>query len=325
MTVTLTSGASAWDITGLLTSWTWSGDKNAVSRQLTGSIACIEDSGLPVPALGDRVELLEGGKRLFMGVVLLRSMGSEDTRMSFTAYDMGYYLQRNDGTYKFTGATPEAMTRLVCSERGIPVAGLPVSGVQLWRKFSGVKLSQIVITTWTLAAEKNGKAYALRYTPEGLLVTERQDRGGHLILQGGSNLMDAATKEDASQMVNSVAVYDAQGNFLRRMGDAQAQTLYGVMEQHHTQTEGKAADADAIGKRILEDGKLRRTVTVNTLGDLSLVTGETVTVREPRTGLTGVFWIDADVHTWKNNNYYTRLTLNCRNVMTRAEAGSDLS
>lgn len=324
MTVTLISGSLSRDITSLLTSWTWSGDKNAVSRKLTGSIVHTEGGALPEPALGDRVVMSEGGKRLFDGVVLLRSLGSEDTAMSFTAFDMGYYLQRSDGTYKFTGTTPEAVTRLVCRDRDIPVAGVPESGIPIRRKFSGVGLSQIITTVWTLAAEKNGKAYAVRYTPEGLLVTERKVRGGRLILQGGSNLMDAATREDASMSVNSVAVYDAHGNFLRRMGDAGTQARLGVMERHITQNGGEAADADAQGKRLLEDGGLRRTVTVNVLGDLSLVTGETVTVREGKTGLTGVFWIDADVHTWKNNGYYTRLTLNCRNVMTRAEAGSAL-
>ena len=61
----------------------------------------------------------------------------------------------------------------------------------------------------------------------------------------------------------------------------------------------------------------------NVLGDTALLTGETVVVREAKTGLTGVFWIDADVHTWKNKNYYTKLTLNCRNVMATSNAGSE--
>ena len=77
-------------------------------------------------------------------------------------------------------------------------------------------------------------------------------------------------------------------------------------------------------KKILADGKLQKTVTVNVLGDMSLLTGEPVVVREGKTGLTGIFWIDADVHTWKNKNYYTKLTLNCRNVMATADAGSEV-
>ena len=94
------------------------------------------------------------------------------------------------------------------------------------------------------------------------------------------------------------------------------------MERHITQQEGKEADAAASAGKLLEDGRLQKTVTVNVLGDVSLLTGETVVVREARTGLAGVFWIDADNHTWKNNNYYAKLTLNCRNVMAAASAGS---
>ena len=59
-------------------------------------------------------------------------------------------------------------------------------------------------------------------------------------------------------------------------------------------------------------------------GDLSLITGETVVYREHKTGLEGIFRIDADVHTWKNHNYDTMLTLNCRNVAATASAGSEI-
>ena len=325
MKMLLTHGSDTRDITRLLISWTWSGDKSTICRQLVGEIAFIEDSSLPVPEVGDLVTMIDGTETLFVGVILLRSLGSEDSSMSFTSYDYGFYLQRNDGTYKFTGATPEAMTRMACAEKGIPVAQLPSTGIQLWRKFAGVKLNQLITTAWTLASEKNGKSYAIRYTPKGLLVKERTVSRSSLVLKASSNLMDATTKEDATQMVNSVAIYDSNGNLLRRTGDSTAQKLYGVMEQHVIQGDGKAADADAQAKKALEDGKFQRTVTVNVLGNTSLLTGETVVVREAKTGLEGVFWIDADVHTWKNNNYYTKLTLNCRNVAATASAGSEIT
>lgn len=325
MTLYLTKSAGTRDITTILTMWTWSGDKATISRQLSGTVAYIENSQLPVPEIGDLVTMLEGTEKKFVGIILQRSLGSEDSTMDFTAFDYGYYLQRNDGTYKFTGASPEEMTRLVCGDRSIPVAQLPSTGLQLWRKFAGVKLNQLITTVWTLASEKNGKTYALRYTPAGLLVKERSVSQSSLVLKASSNLMDATTKEDASQMVNSVAIYDPNGNFLRRIGDSDAQKLCGVMEQHITQSEGKEADADATARKALEDGRQKRTVTVNVLGDTALLTGETVEVREAKTGLTGIFWIDADIHTWKNKNYYSKLTLNCRNVMATANAGSEVT
>ena len=325
MKLFLTHGSKSRDITDVLTYWTWSGDKATICRQLAGEIAFIEGSSLPVPEVGDLVTMIDGTEKLFVGVVLQRGLGSEDSTMSFTSYDYGFYLQRNDGTYKFTGASPEAMTRLACKDKGIPVSSVPYTGLSLRRKFAGVKLNQIITTAWTLASEKNGKRYAIRYTPNGLLVKERTVSSSSLVLKASSNLMDAFTKEDATQMTNSVAIYDSNGNLLRRMGNSAAQKIYGVMEQHITQADGKAADADASAKKSLEDGKFQRTVTVNVLGDSRLLTGETVVVREAKTGLQGVFWIDADIHTWKNKNYYTKLTLNCRNVAATASAGSEIT
>ena len=142
--------------------------------------------------------------------------------MSATAFDYGIYLQKNDCTAKFTGATPEEITRSLCAEKGIPVASLPTTGIQLRRKFAGVKINQAVTTVWSLAAEKNGKRYAIRYTPSGLLVKERTVSGESLVLKAAGNLMDATTTEDASNVVNSVAIYDKNGNFLQRLGDTES-------------------------------------------------------------------------------------------------------
>ena len=314
-------GGESRDITGLAVTWTWSGDKASITRQLVAEIAYVEDSGLPVPEIGDLITM-EDTERLFQGVVLRRTLGSEDHTLSVTAFDYGIYLQKNDCTAKFAGATPEEITRSLCAEKGVPVASLPTTGIQLRRKFAAVKLGQAITTVWSLAAEKNGKRYAIRYTPSGLLVKERTVSGESLVLAAAGNLMDATTTEDASNVVNSVAVYDKNGNFLQRLGDTASQGLIGVMEAHITQRDGSDAVNEANHK--LEDGKQTRTVTANVLGDLSLITGETVVVREDRTGLEGVFWIDADTHSWKNNSYYTKLTLNCRNVAATASAGSEI-
>lgn len=310
------------EITDLAVSWSWSGDKASLSRQLDVEIAFLEGSDLPVPEIGDVVVMEGDGRRLFAGVVLRRTAGSEDAILSATCFDYGIYLQKNDCTAKFTGASPEEITRSLCAGKGIPVSSLPTTGISLRRKFSGVKINQAITTVWSLAAEKNGTQYAIRYTPEGLLVKERTVSAASVVLKAAGNLMDATTTEDATNVVNSVGIYDKNGNFLRRLGDAASQELVGVMETHITQNDH--SDAIDQANRLLKDGKQQRTVTAHVLGDLSLITGETVVVREHKTGLEGIFWIDADVHTWKNHNYDTMLTLNCRNVATTVSAGSEI-
>ena len=166
-----------------------------------------------------------------------------------------------------------------------------------------------------------GRPHALRYTPAGLLVKERSISQSSLVLK-------ASLQPDGCHHEGGCKPDGQQRGHLRLQRKLPSQdwrqrcpeTLRSH-GQHITQSEGKEADADATAKKALEDGRQKRTVTVNVLGDTALLTGETVEVREAKTGLTGIFWIDADIHTWKNKNYYSKLTLNCRNVMATANAG----
>ena len=48
MNIYLTHGSTTRDVTNILSAWTWSGDKAAISRQLSADLAYIEGSSLPV-------------------------------------------------------------------------------------------------------------------------------------------------------------------------------------------------------------------------------------------------------------------------------------
>ena len=322
MRIYLTQEGVTQGVTGLITKAGWSGDNASAARKATFSILHDEGRGWPVPSIGCGVTLEEDGKRLFSGYTVQRTLDSESSTMDCTCYDRGIYLKNNEGTYKFRGWTPERIAAAVCADRGIPVSELAETGVIVSRKFSGVKLDQIIRTAYSLAAEQNGKRYAIRMRPEGLAVTERSQSESSVELRPRSNLMYATTTESIANMVNSVGIYDKNGSRVATLGDEEAQRLYGVMEQHVTQTSG--GDARAEARALLEDGQLSRNVTVQVLGDTRLITGETVLVQEPGTGLSGLFWIDSDAHTWQRGQYSCKLTLNCRNVMKTASAGSEI-
>lgn len=326
MEIYLTHDQSTRRITDILLNWSWSGDKSTLVRQLVAEIVFDESTGLPVPQMGDAVMMTDdSGNPIFDGVILRRSAGSEETSMSFTCFDRGIYCRRNDGTYKFRDATPESITRQVCADYEIPVVSLPSTGVKINRKFAGVALDKIFETVWTLATQQTEDKYAITYTPKGLLVAVRDVSERSIVLKAESNLMDAKTVEDATNMVNSVAIYNADGSFKRRMGTDDAQKLFGMMERHLTENASSDVDIDKEAQALLDEGGMAQTVTVDVLGDLSLITGQTVVVRENKTGLQGIFWIDADVHTWKRGNCYCKLTLNCRNVVSGTIAGGDLT
>ena len=74
----------------------------------------------------------------------------------------------------------------------------------------------------------------------------------------------------------------------------------------------------------LEDNGLQQTMTVECLGDPALISGNAVLLRGNATGTVGLCWIDSDTHTWKNGQYFCKLTLNFRNLMNETKAGSEV-
>ena len=73
---------------------------------------------------------------------------------------------------------------------------------------------------------------------------------------------------------------------------------------------------------MLAENGLKTTITVNALGNLKLITGNTVVLEEPVTGICGLFWIISDSHTWKRGIHQTKLTLSLEGLMDKQTAGS---
>ncbi|MCI5842357.1 MAG: hypothetical protein MR004_01640 [Clostridiales bacterium] len=324
MELFLYHGTKQTNILQLASGIQWGGDKDRAARSVTFSLLKSSlDANLPAVecANGDHVELLEGGKSKFFGMVVSVTTTTTAPTVRVTVYDRGIYLSNNDGTYKFS-TTPEAAARQICTVYGIPLASAVSTGITIRRKFSAVSLWDIICTMYAKAGEKNGKRYMARFVGRSLEIVERKTGATNLVIKSGSNLLSASTTKSIVNLRNSVAIYDSDGKRLQVVEDRDAVNLYGLMQRHITQRDGEDAAAEA--KSILEDNAQEETVTVTALGDFSVICGETVVVRQEDTKLQGIFWVDADVHTFDQGLHKMQLTLNLKNVGYEADAGSEL-
>ena len=121
-------------------------------------------------------------------------------------------------------------------------------------------------------------------------------------------------------MINQVAIYNKDDKLIKTLKNAEAIKLYGVMQDYLKQPEKE--DVTAQAKKLIDDNGEVQKITLNNLGNIANVTGGTVVVREPYTGLYGLFFIDSDVHTWKNGIYLNKLVVNFKNMMDEKEVGS---
>lgn len=310
------------DVTQLVGTVTWAGDINQCARSLDYELVqSPTDKNMPAVPFGNgtKVQLLQDDALLFEGLVMSNDGSTDNSKIAVHCWDWGFFLRRNKGVYKFTGQTPEQIARRLCADFGIPVGRLAATGFAVTRNFFGQYLYDIIQTAYTLAARSSGKQYILRFTGRQLNVLERTVDDNTLVIEGGVNLIGAAVRSSVEDMVNRVAVYDKDERAIATVGDAEAQRLYGVMQEVVKQSgeEDPVAQANAL----LREKGVQQKITVDSLGNAANITGGTVVVHEPFTKLYGLFYIDSDTHQWKNGQYYNKLTLNFKSIMDEREVG----
>ncbi len=310
------------ELTGHVEELTWSGSYDQCTRTLEFTLATSPTAPYLQTIkcdLGNQILFYVDDQLLFDGYVFRREKSTEDARLQIICFDRGIYLKRNQGVYAFENQTAAAITQQVCRDYGIKVGNLPNPSTLITRNFLGCSLYEIIQTAYTFASHETKKAYMITFQGDTLTVLE-EALHLPLILAGGSNLMRVNVTESIENMVNQVNIYNQEDQFVRSLKREDAIALYGLMQSYLQQNNDEDMENEA--QKLLEDHGVEQKITVGNLGNITCVTGQTVMVQEPYTGLFGVFWIENDVHTWKLNQYYNTLTLHFRRMMDEQEAGS---
>lgn len=316
-------GGPRTDISGLYKTVTWSGSYRQCARELKVEVAYTDlDRRIPRinAPMGSIVEMEESRESLFFGSVVTQQRSTDGSTLTLPCMDNGQFM-RNEGWYSFRATTPEAAVATLARDFGIELGEIAQTGVAVTRKFPGVSLYQIIATMYTKAGEKTGRRYMIGFRGRKLCVWEKVKSGSDIIIAPRHNLMYANVTNDISQLYNRVAIYSETGSPIRVIDNEDAVKAYGVFQHIITQRSG--TDAAAEAKAYLEDHDVKQTISVDCFGDIRQVAGNTVLLRDNATETTGVFWIDADTHTWKNGQYFTRLDLNFRNLMGKVTAGKE--
>lgn len=266
---------------------------------------------------GDVLKVIDKDKVMFQGPVWTKNKQTNGTSIDFTAKDYGIYLKKNKGSYNFTGMTAEAIAKKVCGDYGLQIGSLAITGTPIDRIFRNNSLYDIIMTAYSIGG--GDKFYYAKFEGELFYVLEK-GKVECEPLENGVNLLTANVSGSLESMVNRVRVYNKEDSLIKEITEAENAELYGFM----TEIIRISSDKDDYEKKAKETMKgVERKITVSNFGDSQYMTGRKVTVKEPYTGLTGIFFIDGDIHTWKKGVYTNKLTLNFQNIMDEKEAGSE--
>ncbi len=315
-------GSAMRDVTGLVQSMSWIGDIRQTARELRVSLVAPRDGSVESLPLEEGAALIlsAGDEVIFTGQLLTATTSTQTQVADLSALDGGRFLAGNQGFYSFSGVAPEAAAAAICGEFGIPTGSIAAAGTVVSRKYPGVALDKILMDLYTRAGEQTGRRFFIRFTGRGELEVREKPTAASLTIR---ETMSVTNTWSVENLCNRVAIYSDTGALLRVVEDGASQALNGRLQRVLTQGQGEDMSSEAAA--VLEDYGPQQKLTVELLEPpLSLITGEAVILQDTGSGVSGLFWVDGDTHTWKNGNHYGKFTLNFRNIMDETTAGREL-
>lgn len=312
MEIYLINNKGSTDISNAITTVTLSGEYRSCCRELEFGIN--ESINL---SLGDIIRLVEDNKSMFYGIVWSKSKNSNIEVVNINCKDYGIYLKKNTHTYKFRNITAPNIVRTICNDFNIPVGTLAKSNTKINRNFINENLYNIIMTVYSLTT--SNKKFFCRFNENKLNILEK----GYLVskeIKQQSNLISSNVSESLDNVVNKVDIYNYKDKIIKVIKNDDSIKTYGILNDYI-----KLYKNDKVDYNLKASNKLKnveKKITVTNFGDVTFITGYGVIVQEPITGLYCTFFIEEDIHIWKNGLYTNKLVLNLKNIMDKKNDGS---
>lgn len=308
------------DITNHVSTMSWGGSLNEVSRKLELKLLNPTSDNNITPVvikLGELVYLYDdSGKELFRGYVIDREAVSQNGTVSYVCYDILYFLTKSKLTYNFGTSTAEAITRKLCAEYNIPMRAVISTGVSQSLKITNGTIYDAIMQAYTQASVQTGERYYVNSTEGKLNVEKIGAYTGKAKLSENSNILSSKYTETLSSMINRVKIYDSEGTQIDEVTDS-GNLKYGLFQETYTEEK----DKDAVTQAKAKLHGIDKTFSLECLNDNDLKAGWRVYIYDETTGLNGVAYINSDTHTYENGVERLSLVVTLEKIMDAKEVG----
>lgn len=316
---------SFYDITDAITSLTWEGDYKSPSRTLNFSI---------VQPLGDKdviknIGLNEGSTvcfyvdkvEKFRGNVIDLSKNSSDNTVEIVAKDMGLSLGKDKISKNYHDKKAEDIAKEILSEKKYKIGSLAKAPTKVTKVYKGKSIYETIMDVYTRQAKQDKKKYMMVVDLDKVSVIEKGKTHLSIAFSEKENIIESTYSISIEDMVNRVEVIGKNGE---KISEQVNKDIYNIYRHYITETieqnEGKPPTKEEIESTFKGPEK---TCSLNGIGNITCVSGTKVSVKDEYTGLVGIFYVDADEHSWQGGKYEISLTLNFENIMDEKEVGED--
>lgn len=310
------------DITGRISSVTWSGSVTEAARRLEISVVyAAKDKTIGTLNIncGDMIYFYEDSKEWFRGRIVSREKIGANGAVTYIAYDDIFYLIHRKCFFNYKSVTAEEITRRLLADAGFKVGNLAATKLPINLISNGLSVYDAIMAAYTLAHRKNGKLYALTARDGKINVIERGWVVSNFILSDDRNITDAKWSESIEDMVNSVIIKDSSGKTIGSVSNNEWISAYQKMSEVYTKEEN--INATTAAKAMLAGPA--QTASISAIGNCLCLFGNGVKIKDTGTGLTGKFYIESDSHTIENGVHTMDLEIMFKAYMDEKEGDTE--
>ena len=319
-----TAGA---DISSLVEKITWKGRKGSSSRSVT--IKLLDDDGYHHDRSGIDVEegyrclIMANGKEIFQGIAM--SSNQQDTKiMSFKAYDNGIYLANNRDTFCYTNMTASEIFVDVCTRFGLEIGEVTATNYvipELIKKRS---------TGWDVicdAMSQDFKATGVRHYVSSfrgkINMTTRRENIMKWVLEVGTNITSYNYTKSIEDVRTRIRLLSDEGTVLAENHCPDLEAKIGIMQDVQVLDETlNTPQLEELCMTILgQISTPARSLSLDALGLTDVYSGIGVVIVIPHLGISQLFYVDEDTHTFEGNKHTMHLSLTLATDTTVGAAG----
>lgn len=324
ITLIVTKGDAAYDMTNLVQKITWSGKKSAMPRTLEIKMVDSDKHGYDRPAInvddGNQCLFMWNGAELFRGIFM--SAHQESSRQgTYKAYDAGVYLAKNMDTFVYKKKTATQIFEDICKRFEIEYTSVN----------TGYTIEDLTKPN-TTAADAIWAALAKTYNAKGtryyvlaqkgkLHLISRADNLTQLVVEEGANAIDFSRDRSIENVYTRVKLYSDDNAALSSAADTGIEAKIGIM-QYTEQGDSKDSKATLNTKAqtlLALKKKTEETLEVEVIGDATIYSGVAVYLNLPFLGIQKTYYVDEDEHEFSGNMHTMRLKLNAVNDVQGAD------
>lgn len=320
-------GEHGYDVTQLVEQVKWKGRKGSSSRTL--NVTLIDDDGYKHAR--SEIDVEQGhqclfsynGTELFRGIIMTQTQ-SNRKKLQFTAYDNGIYLANNKDTFTYENKTASDVFRDCCTRFGLPMGEVANCSYKI------PELTKSKTTAFDAIAD----ALSLDFDATGIRHYVSSDRGKislltrrenimQWVIEVGQNLSSYSYTRSIEDIKTRVKLVSKEGTTLAEKSNAALEKKLGVFQEIDRPDESltTAQINDLIASILDEKSTPERTLDVEAMGIVEVISGIGVYIIIPELGLSRTFYVDEDTHTFKDNLHTMSLKLNYANDLAKEPKG----